>query len=118
MANILYVEDYVDMLEITGEFLRSKNNSVQLAKNGLEALSVLDSNSGIQIIFTDCNMPRMNGIELAHIIRTDSKYAHYSRIPIIGVGEFPLDKRAELTEYIGKPCPDEELLRCVSQYCK
>jgi CheY-like chemotaxis protein len=118
MANVLFVEDEPTLREGSGRCLRRRNHSVQLAQDGLEALSVLDQIDGIQIIFTDCNMPRMDGIELAHTIRTDSKYVKYSKLPIIGVGVFPQDKRADLTEYLGKPCDVEEILRCITQYCK
>mgnify|MGYP001423590768 FL=1 len=39
------------------------------AENGLEALDVLQSNPGINIILSDINMPEMDGMALAQSVR-------------------------------------------------
>ncbi len=118
MVKVLFVEDDRFQLQCSERVLSKRDHSVNLAQDGLEALSILDCAKGIQIIFTDCDMLRMNGIELTHTIRTDEKYKRYSNLPIIGVGCFPKDKRTELTEYLGKPHTTEELLLYIFQYCR
>ena len=39
------------------------------AYNGVEALEVIKNNPGIKIVYTDYNMPVMDGLELIRMIR-------------------------------------------------
>lgn len=54
---------------------------VVLAKNGLEALQVLEQDSSFNLILTDIVMPEMDGMELLSEIRKSDKC---SSIPVIG----------------------------------
>ena len=117
MAYVLFVEDDPSQLYSGGRILSSEGHSVRLACDGLEALSLLEE-QGAQIICTDFDMPNMDGFELATAVRTEERYRRYSKIPIIGVGCFPLNRRTPLTQYLGKPFMVEELLSCVTKHCK
>ena len=68
--NILYVEDEVEVRELTSSFLRKFVNSITLASNGQEGLDIFkkhfhDENlETIDLIITDINMPKLNGLEM------------------------------------------------------
>ena len=66
---VLVVEDEVlirldltEAIEISGYFVRH-------ARSAEEALEMLETDETIGIVFLDIVLPRMDGIELAHIVR-------------------------------------------------
>ncbi|MEK6693216.1 MAG: response regulator [Nitrospirota bacterium] len=79
MKNILIVEDSPTMRLFIKMFLRGvKNVSVTEAVDGIDAIEKLNKNS-FDLIITDINMPRLNGLELIEKIRGEM----VSKIPII-----------------------------------
>jgi CheY-like chemotaxis protein len=64
---VLIVDDDGDILELAAEILRTSGYDVLTARNGLEAVAILRSNSRISILFTDMQMPGMGGEELAEV---------------------------------------------------
>ncbi len=64
MKCILVVDDDTDYLRLFRNFLVQEGFSVQCATSGEEALSILKDFS-IDLMITDLNLPKMNGIELA-----------------------------------------------------
>ena len=58
---LLFVEDEEALIEIITDTLKKLEANFLTAKNGEEALSLVDENSDIDIIITDINMPIMNG---------------------------------------------------------
>lgn len=81
---VLIVEDSENsaaMLEIA--FLGIPGVGVLLAPSAKQALRILDAeSSGVQVIVTDLNMPRMDGYELIQQVRANRRL---SAIPIIVV---------------------------------
>jgi CheY-like chemotaxis protein len=65
--SVLIVDDDDDVLELAAEILRTSGYDVLTARNGLEAVTILRSNSRISILFTDIQMPGMGGEELVEI---------------------------------------------------
>jgi phosphoserine phosphatase RsbU/P len=67
-VKILVVDDEPDLeLIIRQKFrsqIRDKSYEFTFAQNGVQALSRLDEDSGIEIILTDINMPEMDGLTL------------------------------------------------------
>jgi len=70
--HILYVEDEKDVREQMLKIFDMIFSSVDIAKDGLEALQMYKSKS-YDLILTDINMPRMNGLELVENIRKESE---------------------------------------------
>ncbi|TGD78926.1 response regulator [Hymenobacter wooponensis] len=80
--SILLVEDdQMDIMNVQRE-LRKHNIDVPLhiARNGKEALSLLRGEDGKtqiprpNVVMLDINMPRMNGLELLQILRSDPDF--------------------------------------------
>lgn len=110
MIKILIVEDNDNLGKMIDIYLRQNNFETYLAKNGLEALDILENNI-IDLIVCDIMMPKMNGFELIKELR-----CIYVDLPIIIVTakESKEDKIAGFKlgtdDYMTKPIDLEELL--------
>ncbi|GJE15574.1 histidine kinase famiy protein [Methylobacterium marchantiae] len=63
---ILIVDDREDVAELARTILRDFGYTLLMAKNGREALDILDSSGAVDLLFTDLIMPGgMNGVVLA-----------------------------------------------------
>ena len=75
---LLFVEDEEALLEIITDTLHKLEANFLTAKNGEEALTLVDKNSDIDVIITDINMPIMNGLVMINELNNRG-----SKIPII-----------------------------------
>lgn len=67
---LLFVDDEINILDLADEYFRQKGYTILTAKNGAEAVRILEREKGkIGCCVTDINMPEMNGLELAEYIR-------------------------------------------------
>jgi putative nucleotidyltransferase with HDIG domain len=80
---ILFVDDEESILDVAGEYFRQKGYRVLTAKNGFEALKILEREK-IDCCFTDINMPEMDGIVLAEHIRMAD-----NTVPVVVMTGFP-----------------------------
>jgi CheY-like chemotaxis protein len=80
---ILLVEDNEGDIILTQEALKDgkiKNNII-IAKDGVEALTILDSGAPLpDLILLDINLPKMNGLEVLTAIKTNPRL---KSIPVI-----------------------------------
>lgn len=110
MFHILVVDDDKNTRMFLRAVLENAKYTVSVAKNGLEALDVLDREH-IDLIVLDIMMPGMDGYEL-----TESLRAVGNNLPILMVSakQLPKDKHrgflAGTDDYITKPIDDEEML--------
>ena len=79
--NILLVEDdEVDVMNVRRAFERNRlTNSLFVAGNGLEALSMLKEKQipkDRRLVLLDLNMPKMNGIEFLEALRADPELSN------------------------------------------
>ncbi len=65
MSQILVAEDEAMLRAIAVEMLEDAGFSVFQAGDGEEALALLKSNPGIEVLVSDIKMPRMDGYSLA-----------------------------------------------------
>jgi len=72
-VTILYIEDDNKTREQVSEILKLFSDNVIVTSNGLEAIEVY-KNKDIQLIITDIEMPKLNGIDFIKIVRkTDTQ---------------------------------------------
>jgi CheY-like chemotaxis protein len=106
---ILVVEDNEDLLKVTSAMLTSFGYRVVCARNGAEAIQLLESGQEFELLFSDVVMPNgMNGVELAREARRRSKdikillTSGYARDVLVrhgAVDEFPIiDKPFRLAD--------------------
>lgn len=80
---ILFVDDEESILSVSSEYFQRRGYQVRTACTGVEALKILASET-IDCCFTDINMPKMNGLELAERIRN-----HDNTMPVIVMTGYP-----------------------------
>jgi chemosensory pili system protein ChpA (sensor histidine kinase/response regulator) len=110
---VLIVDDSLTVRKITSRLLTREGFRVATAKDGLDALQAVGSETP-DVILLDIEMPRMDGFEFTKTLKSDPRHAH---VPIIVITSRTADKhRARAAElgvdlYLGKPYQEVELLR-------
>ncbi len=114
-AKALLAEDNFINQQVTEAVLRKLGCQVDLAGNGVEAVSSTKNNS-YDIIFMDCQMPRMDGYEATGEIRhMEIKTRDNKHIPIIAltanalIGDREKCLAAGMDDYISKPFRQNQL---------
>ena len=112
---ILVVDDSATIIATAKKMLQDEF-VVHTAKNGTEAWDVINEHEKIKLIFSDMQMPVMNGMQLLLKIR-ESDNKRISSLPVImvtGQSDSPAGKRAVFdigaTDFIGKPFDAMDLL--------
>jgi two-component system, chemotaxis family, chemotaxis protein CheY len=77
---ILIVGDSESMRKILSTILESVGYDIERAEDGREALDVLQGNHSFDLILTDLNVPRIDGISLIGAVRACDRY---STLPIL-----------------------------------
>ncbi len=115
---ILVVEDVPNILELLDVTLRFKGYPVVTAKNGEDALEMVNQEHPALII-TDLMMPKLDGFAMIQQLRSNPKT---SRIPIIVLSATyvtPEDKefvmRMGVMRFLEKPVDTEEFLFTVQE---
>lgn len=114
MRSVLFVDDELAVLEAMRLGLRRERGRWELVFVGcsLEALHALESRS-FDVIVSDLNMPRMNGIELLSRVRALQPSAR--RVILSGNVE---EGRAHdvVHEFLSKPCPTSAMRGCLERW--
>ena len=111
----LVVDDSITVRRVTQRFLERNGMRVMTAKDGVEAMALLQEHTP-DVILLDIEMPRMDGYEVAAQVRNDPRLAD---IPIIMITSRVGDKhRARAIElgvddYLGKPYQESQLLDAI-----
>jgi len=111
----MVVDDSITVRRVMERFLGRNGMRVVTAKDGIDAISVLQD-AKPDVILLDIEMPNMDGYEFAKHVRNDERV---SAVPIIMITSRVGDKhRARAIEigvndYLGKPYQDEQLLDAI-----
>jgi two-component system chemotaxis sensor kinase CheA len=77
---VLVVEDSFTVRELQRSILEAAGYSVVTARDGRDALAVLDRDAGVSLVITDLEMPGLDGIGLTRAIRASTAR---SSLPVI-----------------------------------
>jgi len=117
MATILAVDDSNSMRQMVTLALKQAGHDVQEAADGVEALEIAKKGA-FNLVISDVNMPRMDGISLIRELR---KLPSYKFTPLLmlttesGGDKKQEGKAAGATGWIVKPFNPDQLLATVSR---
>ncbi|WP_419571471.1 hybrid sensor histidine kinase/response regulator [Rheinheimera sp.] len=113
---ILVVDDSLTVRELERKLLSNQGYQVKVAVDGLEGWTMLRAEA-FDLVVTDIDMPKMDGIELVRLVRSD---ARLNRLPVIVVSYKDRDEdknrglEAGADYYLAKSSfHDESLLEAV-----
>ncbi len=115
--HILLAEDNPAYQKITRSLLEKAGHNVRIVDNGKDAVEryqTMDPSQAFDVIFMDCQMPGLNGLEATRCIRQVEVERH-THVPIIALTAYAeeggLEKclEAGMDEYLSKPIDHSQL---------
>ncbi len=109
---IMVVDDSVTVRKVTSRVLERKGFRVVTAKDGIEATDML-AEVKPDLMLLDIEMPRMDGFEVARVVRESEAFAG---LPIIMISSRTGEKHQQratslgVNRFLGKPYQEDELL--------
>lgn len=116
LPKVLVVEDSLSARNSLTQLMNDGGYQVVIARDGLEAVDVLDKENP-DIVLTDLEMPRMNGLELVSYIRNSDQWGS---LPVVMITSRTMMKHrqeaesAGVNQYITKPFTEDDVLASVS----
>jgi chemosensory pili system protein ChpA (sensor histidine kinase/response regulator) len=114
ILNVLIADDSPSVRHLTSNIIKNAGFQAIVAKDGLEALEILQSSKDLpDIILTDVEMPRMDGYELLSSLKRSPEL---QSIPVVMITSRASDKHRQkafelgASEYLTKPFDDSILL--------
>ena len=118
IPQILVVDDSLSNRKALSLIIEQLDYDVLTAVDGLDALNIINDKH-IDMVFTDLEMPRMNGLELTQAIRVwDDKKS----LPIVMITSRTTNKHRDLAEkagvddYLTKPVVTEDLHAALARW--
>jgi chemosensory pili system protein ChpA (sensor histidine kinase/response regulator) len=114
---VMVVDDSVTVRKVTTRLLERNGMDVVTAKDGVDAIAQLQDCEP-DVMLLDIEMPRMDGFEVATLVRHDPRLKD---VPIIMITSRTGQKHRErafsigVNEYLGKPFQEQELLATIEQ---
>ena len=114
--HILIVDDSKTVRNLVAFIMKKEGFKVTTAEDGLDGLEKLYSLGEVDLIVSDVNMPRMDGLTF---IKTVREQAAYRDIPIVVLSTESQDKDVQIGLTVGanlymvKPAQPEKLVRNV-----
>jgi DNA-binding NtrC family response regulator len=110
---ILVVEDEVEILTLIARFLSNAGYGTLLASDALQALAISENSvQSIDVIVSDYNLPKFNGIDLADKIRETRPEVGLILISANAAAAELLDGRGT---FLPKPVNFDDLLRAIEK---
>jgi two-component system sensor histidine kinase and response regulator WspE len=91
---ILVADDSITVREVERQLLTRLGYNVTVAVDGMDAWNQL-RDGRFDMLVTDIDMPRMNGIELVRMVRSDARFEHLP-IAVVSYKDREEDRRAGL----------------------
>ncbi len=117
---ILVVEDNLVNQNLARRLLEKRGHIVVVASNGEEALATFKDQS-FDVVLTDVQMPRMDGIQMTAEIRARERQSG-GHIPIVGMsahamkGDRERFLEAGMDDYVAKPIQTKDLFKAVEAW--
>lgn len=122
VGRVLVVEDNLVNRKVVSAMLQKEGFTVEMAENGLEALTVITGGMPPDLILMDVQMPIMDGLESTRLIRDWEQGQGLPRRPIVALSAaaFVEDRQrcmaAGMDDFLAKPINHAELLGMVGKW--
>lgn len=118
---VLFIDDDLTLLNMYTELLKREGFLPVVCSNSLDALQILQQTS-FDIVFSDIQMPEMNGFELVERIR-NATFAGAKDVPVIALSARSDISRQKFIEagfscFLAKPFTFDQLMDVVVRYTK
>jgi len=119
LARILIVEDNQVNQKVVTAVLRKRGYTIELANDGMEALSKLEKQGSFDLVLMDVQMPVLDGLEATRRIRQEKRWHD---LPIVAMTAHAMNGDRErcldagMNGYISKPVHPSHLLNTVDEY--
>ena len=117
LPRILIVDDSLSVRNSLSQLMRDSGYQPILARDGREAVIILDSEKP-DVVLTDLEMPRMNGLDLVSYIRNSSAWKD---LPTVMITSRNMSKHRQQAQQVGvnrfipKPFTDDEVLEAIDE---
>ena len=104
---------------VMSKMLTKLNMEFKIADNGAIALDVLDQDK-FDLVFMDCQMPVMDGLEATRRIRSSDK--GYQNVPIVALtasaieGDEELCRSVGMDGYLAKPVRIQQIMDAIKKF--
>jgi signal transduction histidine kinase/CheY-like chemotaxis protein len=118
-SRILVVEDNKTNQFVMKKILQNIGCTFEIAENGREAIDTLER-AQFDLVFMDCQMPVLDGLEATRIIRRCGK--QYSSIPIVALtasaveGDEQTCRDAGMDGYLAKPVRVQQIKGAINKF--
>jgi len=120
-SNVLLVDDNPVNQEVGRTMMQAFGCRVDVASGGHEVLDRMES-TRYDIVFMDCQMPVMDGLETTRLIRQREKQQGRPRVTIVALTAHSADEdrsrclEAGMDDYLGKPFRMQDLSRMMEKW--
>jgi len=117
LPRILIVDDSLSVRNSLSQLMRDSGYQPIVARDGLEAIDLLE-NERPDVVLTDLEMPRMNGLDLLSFIRNSKQW---NKLPVVMITSRSMSKhrrkaeKAGVNHYITKPYTDDQVLESIDE---
>ena len=117
LPKVLIVDDSLSVRSSLSQLMSDGGYQVVTARDGLEAVNMLETEIP-DVVLTDLEMPRMNGLDLVGYIRNS---VQWNPLPVVMITSRTMAKHREQAEqagvnsYITKPFTEDEVLASVDR---
>ena len=116
-VSLLYVEDDRMLQQETAQLLKNFFEKIDLAQNGEEGLELFEPGK-YEIIITDINMPKVNGVEMVKAIRRKDRHQMIIVISAHDEPHYLIDLiNAGVQRFLSKPIDLTELILILNEFC-
>ena len=114
---ILIAEDIFTSTRYYQAALKRTNSEILIAKNGQEAVEIVEENKNIDLILMDIHMPELNGFEATRKIKKiNHNISIVMQTAYILSGEEEKSYEAGCDDFLTKPVDLNKLLSVVNNY--
>lgn len=117
VKQVLVVDDSAELAQVIADFLGMFGYEVRTARNGLDALEVMDDR-GMDLVVTDIHMPRMDGLKLMTEIKS-----RFPGTPVVLITGFSVGEARQIAfergadAFVAKPFHLKDLKDVIDSVC-